>query len=119
MIAQTLFLLSVSNKLNDYLTIQFGRPNFNKLVDSILPDEIYYCGGQLLNDVIRTISYEKKIPFHSESFDTTDKNILNVWNEMKNKQTKSKQSFTSTGKKRDDSISTGYSYSKKHSSIFQ
>lgn len=120
MIAQTFYLLSVSNKLSDHLTVHFGRPNMKKYLDNLSPDEVYYCGGQTFKEIIRTICYEKRISFHSETFDTTDsglaKQLSSLWNTS---DIRSKQSFTTPRGKRYDSVSTGYSYSKKHSSIFQ
>jgi hypothetical protein len=131
MIAQTFFLLSVSDKLNDHLTIHFGRPSMRKYLDNLLPDEVYFCGGQSFKESVRTICSEKRIPFHSESFDSADSSLMNqittAVKRSRENAARSKQSFASSGGgsgmrhedgKRYDSVSTGYSYSKKHSSIF-
>ena len=130
MIAQTFFLLSVSDKLNDHLTIHFGRPSMKKYLENLLPDEVYFCGGQSFKESVRTLCFEKRIPFHSESFDSADsslmKQIAGSLKSYRESANRSKQSFASNGgegercreDKRYDSVSTGYSYSKKHSSIF-
>jgi ferredoxin-NADP reductase len=134
MIAQTFFLLSVSDKLNDHLTIHFGRPSMKKYLENLQPDEVYFCGGQSFKESVRTICFEKRIPFHSESFDSADSSLVNqvaasLKRSREQSAARSKQSFASSGGgggggrghedgKRYDSVSTGYSYSKKHSSIF-
>jgi hypothetical protein len=119
MIAQTFFLLSVSSKLNDHLSIHFGRPNMKRCLEAVSPGEVYYCGGVVFKESVRALCSERRIPFHSESFDTADSNLLSRL-VASVEALRPKQSFasqTSHGK-RYDSVSTGYSYSKKHSSIF-
>jgi ferredoxin-NADP reductase len=119
MIAQTFFLLSVSSKLNDHLAIHFGRPNMKKCLESISPGEVYYCGGEGFKESVRALCSERRLPFHSESFDAADSSLLNRL-ATSVESLRPKQSFaTQTNQgKRYDSVSTGYSYSKKHSSIF-
>jgi hypothetical protein len=116
MIAQTFFLLSVSDKLKDHLTIHFGRPSMRKYLDNLLPDEVYFCGGQSFKESVRMICFEKRIPFYSESFDSADLSLIKqittaVKRSWKNA-ARSQRSFSSRGgRKRYNSVSTRTRYS--------
>ena len=119
MVAQTLFLLSVSGHLSEYLTIKFGRPKMKKIIEKVSPDEVYYCGGKHLKGTVESICHDSSINFVAESFDAAESNIADrifrlFFSHMKSKN----ESFVHDGVKRFDSVSSGYTYDKKKSSIW-
>lgn len=119
LVAQTLFLLSVSGHLSDYLTIKFGRPKLKKIIETIRPDEVYYCGGKHLKHTLESICFDEKISFVSESFDAGESKVLKYFNSHFLFTGKGKnQSFLHDGTKRFESMSSGYTYDKKKSSIW-
>jgi hypothetical protein len=69
MITQALYLLSLTSKTSDYMRIHFGRPKLDATVQEIKPDQIYYCGGNVLKTVLQDLCIEKSIEFHPEDFD--------------------------------------------------
>lgn len=77
MLSQTLFLLSVANQSSSYMKIHFGRPDLKKIVSASKPDEVYYCGGNILKETLREVCLEKSIPFHPEDFDSGGGATLN------------------------------------------
>ena len=52
LLSQCLFMLSLEDGTTDYLNINFGRPNFQKIVGSLNPDNCYYCGGKAVKDLL-------------------------------------------------------------------
>mmetsp|Transcript_1774 Transcript_1774/g.2784 ORF Transcript_1774/g.2784 Transcript_1774/m.2784 type:complete len:773 (+) Transcript_1774:196-2514(+) len=118
MVAQTLFLLCVSGQLSDNMTIHFGRPNIKKIVRDIDPDEVYYCGGNVLGETVNEVCNDANVTFKAESFDTSDNSIAKSLSKFLFPPKSSKLSF-SHAKTRAESYSSGYySYTKKHSSLW-
>lgn len=123
MIAQTLFLLVISGQLSDHIQIKFGRPNINKIVDNVNPDQVFFCGGRALKDQIKSICSSKKIKFSSENFDSSDSDIVDMFLNCFSKKGKGhKQSFTSASAQHQgererqrftSNSTTGYSFSNK------
>ena len=70
MLAQTLFLLALSENSSKWLQIYFGRPDLDKIISGLDPNHVYYCGGGILKSILHTICYEKNIPYHPEDFDS-------------------------------------------------
>jgi hypothetical protein len=118
LVAQTLFLLSVSGHLSDYMTIKFGRPKLKKIIESVRPDEVYYCGGKHLKDTLESICFDEKISFVSESFDAGESKVWKYLSSLVSPSKVKSQSFMHDGVKRFDSMSSGYTYDKKKSSIW-
>jgi hypothetical protein len=86
MMTQTLFLLSLAHKTTPYMRIQFGRPDMAKILDSVTPDDVFYCGGGVLKEMLNTLCIERKIPFHPEDFDAGTsflKGLGKLWKALK------------------------------------
>lgn len=76
MMSQTLFLLTVAKRTSHFMKIHFGRPDLEKIVtlgagDSSPPDQVFYCGGEAMKNMLTTICTREdvNIPFHPEDFD--------------------------------------------------
>lgn len=70
MMSQTLFLLTLANRTSNYMKIHFGRPDMDRIVRTIRPDEVYYCGGKFLKDVLADLCTKYNTHFHPEDFDS-------------------------------------------------
>ena len=72
MMSQTLFLLTVAKRTSHFMKIHFGRPDLEKIVkQSVKPDQVFYCGGQVMKDMLTDICTQEdvNVPFHPEDFD--------------------------------------------------
>jgi hypothetical protein len=70
MLSQTFFLLSIATKTSSYMKIHFGRPDLKKIVEDFRPEEVYFCGGNILKEGLEVVCFENNIPFHPEDFDS-------------------------------------------------
>jgi hypothetical protein len=80
LLAQCLYMLSLNNCTSEYLYINFGRPNFNKVMQSLSPDNCYYCGSKVVKDLLADACLKNKVKFHPEDFDSGAK----LWPHFKN-----------------------------------
>jgi predicted ferric reductase/Ca2+-binding EF-hand superfamily protein len=69
MVAQTLFMLTVSDLTSKYMNIHFGRPEMARIFKGITPNQVYYCGGTLMQNVLTKLCREVGAKFHPEDFD--------------------------------------------------
>lgn len=70
MMTQTLFLLTMASKTSKYMNVHFFRPDMDAILDTVLPDKVYYCGGKVLKDILSDLCIEKNVRFHPEDFDS-------------------------------------------------
>ncbi len=69
MISQTLFMLTLSDKISTYMNIHFGRPNLQKIFERVKPDNVYYCGGNVMQKILTKLCRDFSCKFHPEDFD--------------------------------------------------
>jgi hypothetical protein len=69
MVSQMLFMLAASGKTSQYTSIHFGRPDMSQIIQAVKPDNVYYCGGQVMQGVLAGICREEGAQFHPEDFD--------------------------------------------------
>lgn len=70
MMSQTLFLLTLASKTSSYMEIKFGRPDLDKEIKKIDPEQVFYCGGKVLKDTLNDLCAKHRKPFHPEDFDS-------------------------------------------------
>ena len=70
MMSQTLFLLTVAKRTSGFMKIHFGRPDMDRIMRNIKPDQVYYCGGKFLKDTLADICTKYNVHFHPEDFDS-------------------------------------------------
>jgi hypothetical protein len=64
-----LFMLAASDKTSKYMNIHFGRPDMSRILKGVKPDNVYYCGGLVMQGVLAGICREEGAQFHPEDFD--------------------------------------------------
>ncbi|KAJ1417227.1 hypothetical protein B484DRAFT_481846 [Ochromonadaceae sp. CCMP2298] len=69
MVSQMLFMLAASDKTSKYMNIHFGRPDMSRILKGVKPDNVYYCGGLGMQNVLAGICREEGAQFHPEDFD--------------------------------------------------
>ena len=69
MISQTLFMLTVSDMTSKYMNIHFGRPDMPRIFKGVKPNEVYYCGGTLMQNILTKLCRDVGAHFHPEDFD--------------------------------------------------
>jgi hypothetical protein len=70
MMSQTLFLLTVAKRTSSFMKIHFGRPDMDRVMRTIKPDQVFYCGGKFLKDSLADICTKYNTVFHPEDFDS-------------------------------------------------
>jgi predicted ferric reductase/Ca2+-binding EF-hand superfamily protein len=81
MVTQTLFLL-VQPTTNAHISILYARPDIATALAVFRPDAVYYCGGEVLRDVVAKQCEKRKIVFRPESFDGGTNRIVALLGKM-------------------------------------
>lgn len=66
------------------MTVNFGRPDINKIVSLFKPDEAYYCGGSILKHQLRETCAQYNVPLFAEDFDEAPKTLNAIYQSVKN-----------------------------------
>lgn len=78
MISQTLFMLTVSNLARKYMNIHFGRPDMARIFRGVVPEQVYYCGGVLVQNILTKLCRDVGAKFYPEDFDAGTTFVRNV-----------------------------------------
>jgi predicted ferric reductase/Ca2+-binding EF-hand superfamily protein len=78
MVAQTLFMLTVSDLTSKYMNIHFGRPDMPRIFKGVTPNQVYYCGGTIMQNVLTKLCREVGAKFHPEDFDAGTTFVQNI-----------------------------------------
>lgn len=78
MVSQTLFMLTVSDLTSKYMNIHFGRPDMPRIFKGMTPDQVYYCGGTVMQNVLTKLCRETGAKFHPEDFDAGTTFVQNI-----------------------------------------
>lgn len=78
MVAQTLFMLTVSDLTSKYMNIHFGRPDMPRIFKGITPSQVYYCGGPVMQNVLTKLCRSSGAHFHPEDFDAGTTFVQNI-----------------------------------------
>jgi hypothetical protein len=78
MVAQTLFMLTVSDLTSKYMNIHFGRPDMARIFKGVTPNQVYYCGGSIMQNVLTKLCREVGAKFHPEDFDAGTTFVQNI-----------------------------------------
>lgn len=70
MFCQTLLLLSLAKRNQQFLRIHFGRPDFQTTIQSIQPAECYFCGSGVMGDLVKEACDKAGVDFIAEDFDS-------------------------------------------------
>lgn len=103
MMSQCLFLLTVAKRTSSFMKIHFGRPDLDRVVCNIKPDQVYYCGGKFLKNSLADICIKYNVSFHPEDFDSgahilpnTIKRVASLFSSSKRDGLKRPRSSTKT-----------------------
>ena len=60
------------------MKVHFQRPEIDTIVREVHPDEVYYCGGLQLQEMLAAECVDNNIPLFVEDFDTPPAVLNNI-----------------------------------------
>lgn len=122
MVSQTLFLLALSGQSGDYMRVRFGRMNILQVMHRVSPDEVYFCGGSVLETKLNKICYKYGVKFLSERFDSISgksivESLLRFFSSPPSNPVPQRKRYNAASKNRQESLSSSY-YSGISSNVF-